>query len=142
MKYKLIIDPSHEEEVIIYVHQKNELTSSIIELIDKKVIINGYYEDEIYKINVNEISVFFIENTKTYAYINSDKILVKYRLCELENILNDNFIKINQSCIINKKYIKKFSSSLFGSLMVEMKNGYSDYVSRRNLKIVKERLGL
>ena len=39
---------------------------------------------------------------------------------------------------INIKHIKKFTMSFFSSLMVELKNGYIDYVSRRNIKSVKE----
>ena len=104
MKYKLIIDENHEEELIIYAHSKNNIVNKIINILDDKVnSINGYYDDEIYLLNLDNIHCFVIENTKTYAYYNKDKLLVKYRLYELENILDDNFIKINQSCIINIK---------------------------------------
>ena len=44
--------------------------------------------------------------------------------------------------LINIDKIKRFDASLSGFLLVTLKNGYSDYVSRRNLKNVKERLGL
>ena len=143
MKYKLIIDENHEEELIIYAHSKNNIVNKIINILDDKVnSINGYYDDEIYLLNLDNIHCFVIENTKTYAYYNKDKLLVKYRLYELENILDDNFIKINQSCIINIKHIKKFNVSFFSSLMVELQNGYTDYVSRRNMKNVKERFGI
>ena len=40
------------------------------------------------------------------------------------------------------KKIKKFDTSVSGMLTVTFKNGYRDYVSRRNLKSVKERLGV
>ena len=36
------------------------------------------------------------------------------------------------------KYQKTFS----GTLSVVFKNGYTDYVSRRNIKAVKERIGI
>ena len=52
------------------------------------------------------------------------------------------FIKINQSCLANKKKIKKFEYTIGGSLRVVFKNGYIDYIARRELKNVKERMGL
>ena len=52
------------------------------------------------------------------------------------------FIKLNQSCIANKNKIKKFESTIGGALKVIFKNGYIDYISRRELKNVKERMGL
>ena len=38
--------------------------------------------------------------------------------------------------------IKKFESTIGGSLKVIFKNGYVDYISRRELKIVKQRMGI
>jgi len=60
----------------------------------------------------------------------------------LEEKLSSDFIKINQSCIVNIKKIEKFSASIYGTLNIKLKNGYSDYVSRRNMKKIKERFGL
>ena len=56
--------------------------------------------------------------------------------------LGNNFIKINQSCLVNKHYIKCFRSSWKGSFLVELKNGEKDFISRRQTKIVLERMGL
>ena len=72
----------------------------------------------------------------------NEKYLIKQRIYVLEEMYNNTFIKINQSCLINIDKIKRFDASLSGFLLVTLKNGYSDYVSRRNLKNVKERLGL
>ena len=57
-------------------------------------------------------------------------------------MLDLNFVRINQSCIANINQIKKFSASFNGFLQVHFKNGYIDYVSRRELKNVKERVGI
>ena len=55
---------------------------------------------------------------------------------------NKYYVKINQSCYANIKNIKKFESTIGGSLKVIFKNNYVDYISRRELKNVKERMGL
>ena len=61
-------------------------------------------------------------------------------MVELEESLPDNFLKINKSCIANIDKIKSFDATITGTLAVNFKNGYRDYVSRRRMKSVKERL--
>ena len=64
------------------------------------------------------------------------------RLYQLEELLPSDFLKINQSCLVNIEKIKRFDSSIGASLRVMLDDGDRDYVSRRQLKTVKERLGL
>jgi len=66
---------------------------------------------------------------------------LNHRLYQLEERLGTRFLKINQSCLANIQQIQRFDASLAGALLVIFKNGYRDYVSRRQLKTVKERMG-
>ena len=101
----------------------------------------GYTEAEAKKLNLFDVNCFITESNKTYALTN-EKLQVKMRLYEVEGILDENFIKINQSCIANVRQIEKVQATFSGALSVVFKNGYKDYISRRNLKSVKERLGV
>jgi len=144
MKFSLFIDKERtEDECIIYASEKSRLVEEIEKLIlENGFELVGYKDGSIVKINLSEVYCFMVENGKTYAVIENDKLLVKNRLYQLEENLTENFIKINQSCIANIKKIKRFYASFSGSLSVVFKNGYSDYVSRRQVKKVKERLGV
>ena len=143
MKFTLFIDDRHEEECIIYARERSRLVEEIERLIMEDAFeIMGYKDAEIVRLNPCEVYCFAVEGGKTYAITQDDKLLIKYRLYQLEEKLADSFVKINQSCIVSIRQIKRFDASLSGSLMVELKNGYSDYVSRRQLKRVKERLGV
>ncbi len=143
MKFSLIIDTKKEEEVVVYAHQKSELTNEMEALVNNYgKSINGYKEDEIIKLNLNEVYCFFAESSRVYAYTKEEKLQIRLRLYEVEQTSNESFVRINKSCIVNVRQIKKFSSSFNGALMVELKNGYQDFVSRRELRNVKERLGL
>lgn len=143
MKYSLIIDQNRDEEIIIYAREKSKIIEEIELLINQKNgTILGYFDDEIVKINIDDVSCFFVENNKILASIDDNKYIIKYRLYEIESMLNDSFIKINQSCIANIKKIKRFRASFSGTLEVIFENGYRDFISRRELKKVKERLGL
>lgn len=143
MKFRLIIDKNREEEVVVYSHKETRLTDEIKSIVenDARELV-GYIEREAYKLSLSEIHCFFAEDNNVYAVTEKGKLRVKFRLYQLEEMLGNDFIKINQSCIVNIREIKKFDSSLGGMLKVVLKNGYSDYVSRRNIKNVKERLGV
>lgn len=142
MKCSLFIDKEKEEEVLIYAHEETSLVKDIISLASSDNLINGILNDETVVINPSMVSCFLSENNKVYALIKDKKYLIKKRLYQLEEILDNSFLKINQSCLANRRKILKFKTSIGGSLMVIFDNGYKDYVSRRELKNIKERMGL
>lgn len=143
MKLRIVINPECEEEIIVYAHEKSRLVCEIEELVNNSSLdLTGYTENETVKLNLNDIYCFFTEDNKVFVLTENEKFRLKYRLYQLEENLNNNFVKINQSCIANIKKIDRFKASVGGSLTVVFKNGYCDYVSRRNIKNIKERLGL
>lgn len=143
MKLKITIDRNREEEILVFAHERTKLIDEIECLVgDYEKEIIGYTDGGAYKLSLPQISCFVVENNKVYAINGKEKLQIKMRLYQLEEMLGVGFIKINQSCIANINEIKKFDTSISGTLKVIFKNGYSDYVSRRNIKTVKERLGV
>ncbi len=143
MKFNLFIDKKRDEEVLVYAHESSKLIESIRELCESDGIeLIGIKDKESEKLDINDINCFISEENKVYALTSKEKFQIKYRLYQLEEQLPESFVRINQSCIANIKRILRFDASIAGALKVRFKNGYSDYVSRRNLKSVKERLGL
>lgn len=143
MKCKTIIDPACEEQVVIYAHEKTALVDKIERLVAEDPLqLIGYKEKTAVFLDIAAICCFVTENNKVYAHTAAEKLLLKSRLYQLEQTLPQNFIKINQSCIANIQKIERFDASFSGTLRVIFKNGYTDYVSRRNLKTIKERLEL
>lgn len=143
MKYTLNLDKKREEEIIIFAHEKNELIESIEKLLQNdSVNLIGYKGQQIFKLDLKDIFCFTVEDSKIYAILEKEKLLVKQRLYSIEQMLDNGFVKINQSCIANIKKIDHFDASISGSLIVIFKNGYRDYVSRRQIKSVKERIGI
>lgn len=142
MKCTTIIT-EEREEVLIYTPKITDFIIEIENLIlSNSVELVGYIDKDIIKLKLNDIYCFNIENNKVYAHTKSQKLQLKQRLYEIEGIVDDSFVKINQSCIVNINKIKSFNASFTGSLLVKLNNGYQDYVSRRQLKIVKERLDI
>lgn len=142
MKCKIFIDKEHEEEILIYVHEKTKLVEKIEQLVtDDAFELIGYKDREVVRLNTADVYCFIGEDNKIYALTSKEKLQLKCRLYQLEEKLSENFVKINQSCIANINKIDRFDASFSGTLLVKFKNGHTDYVSRRQLKNVKERFG-
>ncbi len=143
MKLKLIIDEHREDEIVIYAKEKTPLICAIEDLImSNQEDLIGFKNDELFKISPSEVFCFTIESKKLFAVMENEKVQIKQRLYQLEDRLGSDFVKINQSSIANIKKIERFKATLGGSLIVIFKNGYRDYVSRRQARAVKERIGL
>ena len=143
LKISVFTDKNREEEIVIFAHEETGLINQIKSLInDYSSQITGFKENEIYQLKATDIYCFAVENNKVFAITENDKFLLKNRLYSIEEGLSSDFIKINKSCIANIKKIERFDAAITGTLMVRFKNGYTDYVSRRSVKSVKERLGI
>ena len=143
MKYSLKIDKDREEEILIFAHERNELTDKIEAIIKNySSELIGYKDSEAIKLKPEEVFCFLTENGHTYALCDKGRYQIKLRLYQLEENFAYEFVKINQSCLVNVKMIESFKTSIGGSLLITLKGGYRDYVSRRQLKTVKKRIGL
>ena len=143
MRYQLIIDKEKEESIVITVHEKTDKIKQIEDIIySNKYQLLAFDQEEIVPININEVFAFFTNDSKVYVSLNDKELLIKERIYQIEELLDDSFIKINQGCIVNINKILKFDSSITGSIKVVLKNGFQDYISRRELKNVKRRIGL
>lgn len=141
MKHKTIID-NEKEEVLIYtpkVTNKITMLERYIEDLDSEII--AFRNKTSICLSYNEVICFTIENGRSFAITEKEKLLIKQRLFQIEEMVSENFVKINQSSIANITKIERFDASIGGNLMVIFKNGYKDYVSRRQTKLVKERIG-
>ena len=77
-----------------------------------------------------------------FASVGDKEYVTKLRINKVLELVDDSFVKINQGCVANASHIQKFGVSLGGALKVVFKNGYCDYVSRRELPNIKRRFGL
>lgn len=146
MNFKLIIDPSKDEEVTVIAHEPSALTKQIETLVleysgsDKLI---GYAQDEIVILSVSQIECITVLEGKTWAIDRrADRYRLKQRLYELETRLPPSFIRINKSTFANEARIKKFSASFSGAVDAVFQCGYRDYVSRRCFAQIKRRYDL
>jgi DNA-binding LytR/AlgR family response regulator len=141
MKFTFI-QSDDKEEIVVYGKHKNDLIKAIENMCIQENNIVGFYREKISTLNPVSIECFIAENDKVYALCNKEKYLVKKRLYELYEMVSDSFVYINKGCIVNINKISHFDVSFGGSLLVVLKSGYKEFVSRRRLKDVKERMNL
>ena len=143
MKYKLIIDKDAEEEITAVVHAPSSLTEQIENLIcsfSGADSIMGYREDEIRKLQFDEIECITILDRKVIAIGKSGtRFSLKARLRDLEGILPSYFIRINKSAIANEHRIARFHAVFSGGVDAVFQCGYREYVSRRCFAEIKRR---
>lgn len=138
MKCTIMIDKNREEEVIVYAHEHSALTQQIEQLVSVDWI--GYEGQTATRLSLADVVCFVVESNRVYAMTTQKKWLIKQRLYQIEEQLPEHFVRINQSCLANIRQIERFEVSFGAALTVIFRNGYRDYVSRRQLKTVKERL--
>lgn len=143
MKFHLILNPEAEESVTVIAHQKTPLTDAIESLVCAPPIeLIGYKDGVGTKLAPEEIHCILAEDDKVYALTDTEKLQLTGRLYQWEEQLPRQFVRIHRSAIANLDQIRRFDATVSGTMQVFFCNGYRDYVSRRNLKHVKERLGL
>ena len=141
MKFTLIIDPERDEEVVVYAKAASALCDKIEDLVKSfGDELFGYRDSLVVRLDASDVSAFAVEDGKVFAVTADGRFLVKERLYQLEERYGCAFVKINQSCLVNVERIERFNASIGGALMVVTCDGYRDYVSRRQLKSVKERM--
>lgn len=146
MDIELIIDENIEKERIVIHAKKN--TEKIRDIINKISIednskIIGFIDKEVFILQMEDIWSFYIEDNKAYAKTGDRTYKVKYRMYELEEMLNNtSFVRISNSEIINLRVIESLDLGSAGTVVFKFKDGSITYASRRSINKIKEYLNL
>ena len=146
MKFKMIIDPTKDEEIVVTTHAPSELTEKIQQLVQEYTgtdRVAAYLEDDIQMLPFAEIACITVIDGRTVAVDSKGKrYRLKQRLYELEAILPQSFIRINKSAIANEQQIERFAANFSGAVDAVFRGGYREYVSRRCFAQIKRRYHL
>ena len=143
MKYKLIIDKTAEEEIIVVAHAPSSLTQQIENLVccfSGQDSIMGYRDDGMRRLLFSEIECVTVLDRKVIAIDGSgNRYRVQDRLRDLEDILPSYFIRINKSTLANEHRIARFDAVFSGGVDAVFQCGYREYVSRRCFAEIRRR---
>ena len=135
MKVKIICDKNKYESL------KLELQSKGIEVVEESdlVLMDTSSTNNQIRINtkgeivlVDSLSIIALESFDhdIHIYLSNEEIITRTPLKEMKKLLNDSFIQISQSVIINKHSIKRIKNGFNYRFIVFMENGKEFIVTK------------
>ena len=145
MKINVDISSEHKEPyAVIYT---NEVTDDIQRMIDifsskDSPIIALQSNGDMVILQPSEIYMVRVENGETIIYAEKYNYRSRKRLYEIGQQLGKQFMQISKSTLVNLSYMDRIEPGFNGTLLLKLKNGCKDYVSRTYLSEFKKYLGL
>ena len=90
----------------------------------------------------HDIYMVRVENGETVIYTDKKMYRSRKRLYEINQQLGKQFMQISKATLVNLSYMEGIEPGFSGTLLLKMKNGCKDYVSRTYLPQFKKYLGL
>lgn len=144
MKVEIQISADIEEPyAIIYSNKMTDEVQHIYEKIQSGGnVVTVIDNEQIIVLQPAEIYMLRMENEQLIVYCQQKKYVSNKRLYEMEQLLGSSFMRISKSTIINLKKVNSVEPSFNGTMLVVLKNGDKDYISRKYLPAFKKYLGL
>lgn len=99
-------------------------------------------EEDIVVLKPEEIYMVRVEDGDTIIYGAKTQYRSRRRLYELSSQLGSKFMQISKTTLINLSYMDSIEPGFSGTLLLKLRNGNKDYVSRKYLPEFKRYLGL
>jgi DNA-binding LytR/AlgR family response regulator len=145
MKVTLDISTDYKESYVV-IHT-DKVTEEIQRMIDifstnEAPITALQNEEDIIVLKPKEIYMVRVEDGDTVIYGEKKQYRSRKRLYELGDQLGSQFMQISKSTLVNLTYMDSIEPGFSGTLLLKLRNGSSDYVSRKYLPAFKKYLGL
>lgn len=137
------VNSIEEEQALVKVASLNDTITRAIGLLENgEGQILCYDEDEVVPVPVSKI--YYIESVdeKCFVYLKESCLSCRYRLYELEELLDFRFFRCSKSMICNVKKIRSVKTVENARMMATLINEESILISRSYVKELKRRLGL
>lgn len=146
MKVQIEVDEQYTETTItIQTNKWTEELEQIIQFIQKKEPkrLFGIDAEQTILLTPAEIDYIYAENRKVYAAVGTKRFEIKMKLFEIEQALAaHHFMRFSKSVIGNVNNIARFELSFNGNLCVYFKSGNKEYISRKYVASIKDKLTL
>ncbi|MCR4646041.1 MAG: LytTR family transcriptional regulator [Oscillospiraceae bacterium] len=140
MKVKIQVEPAIPEDYVeFHVRQVTEEVSKLAEIIEKhdSVLTGTDQYDRTVMIQPDEIVALHAEKKWCRIFTETADYSCRKRLYELEEILGPEYMRISKSIIVNVRKIESVEAVFNGMMLLHMKNGSKEYVSRTYLPNLK-----
>ena len=137
------VDSYEDEAAYISAVELTDNIKSAIDILENNCRVVPVISDS-KTIMLKTDAIYYIESVdkRTYIYTKENCYETKYRLYELEDILNFYFLRISKAMIINIKKIRSVKAELNGRMRADLLNGEQITISRAYVKELKGKLGI
>ena len=145
MKVEIKVLPEAKEPyAVIYASEITPEIRRAAALLEKEIpdVIPVKENDSIIVLRPDEIYMVRVENEKTVVYTKTKRYDGGKRLYEFEEILGKGFMRISKGTLANLNYLDYVESTLGGLMLLVLKNGCKECISRKYLPTFKQYLGL
>ena len=144
---KVSIDISAEYKEPFAVIHTDKVTPEIQRVIDvlgtSETPVTAFQnEEDIVVLQPKDIYMIRVEDGDTIIYGARSQYRSRKRLYELAEQLGKLFMQISKTTLVNLSYMDSIEPGFSGTLLLKLKNGSKDYVSRKYLPEFKKYLGL
>lgn len=144
---KVSIDISAEYKEPFAVIHTDKVTPEIQRVIDvlgtSETPVTAFQnEEDIVVLQPKDIFMVRVEDGDTIIYGARSQYRSRKRLYELAEQLGKQFMQISKTTLVNLSYMDSIEPGFSGTLLLKLKNGSKDYVSRKYLPEFKKYLGL
>ena len=139
-----LTEHEHDPYAVIYAGEITPAIRNAVILLEQESpnVISVVDNERIIVLHPEEITMIRVENEKTAVYAKAKRYESGKRLYEFEEILGNSFMKISKSTVVNLKHIEYVEPTLGGLMLLVLKNGCKDHISRKYWPAFKKHLGL
>ena len=137
------IPPGGEENAVIQVAELTDSVRSAVDLLENHCrTVPVVSEGKTMMCRTDQI--YYIESVdkRSFIYTKAGCYETKYRLYELEELLDSRFLRCAKAMIVNIRKIRSVKSELNARMRAELLNGEQIVISRGYVKDLKEKLGV
>ena len=143
LKAEVKIQECEEPYAVIYTEEITDEVQRVLSYMrDNADTLVGTADGRSYVISVHEIEKVTVEDDHTVLYTKRGRYLTGRRLYEVRNILGKAFVQISRSVIVRISACESVEADFGGVLLLHLKNGDREYVSRRYVPAFKKSIGL
>ena len=118
--------------------EKDKVLASIQNMNTK---IPCYKREKKYLLNIDSIYYIDLIDKNTFIFTKDDCFESPLWLYQIEELLNEDFIRSSKSTLFNMQHIKSLKADIGSRVIVYLDNGDQILVSRKYAKEFKKRLG-
>lgn len=119
----------------------DEINEIVNKLTTEALVILGYQDDSVSRINLSDIYYFEAVDGKVFVYSKNKVYEVKQKLYELEELCSEkNCFRASKSTILNIARIASIHPSISGRFVALLDNGERVVISRQYVPVLKKDL--